>query len=327
MNNSTINEERRDTAVTWFVRLQDCDDELVWLAHREWLEADRANAAAYEAVARLWIEAEALSELEVAPAAPIAEIIDLAAQRPKRPIWRAWGVPAIAAAAVIAAVGLTQIEQPTAPASETFRTDAATSRTIALRDGSRMTLNRSSIATVRFAEHERLVELASGEAAFDVRHDTARPFAVLAGGRAVRVLGTEFNVLNASGTFAVTVRRGLVSVSPKQASGETVRLPAGMALTQDADGRPDKIVKVEAGDAFAWTEGRLIYVDRPLSDIARDLGRYGGDVVTVAPELTRMRVSAVLTIDKSRSLDRQLELLLPIRIERADAGRRIVPAR
>ncbi|WP_447725716.1 FecR family protein [Sphingomonas koreensis] len=326
MTHSTREEERHDTAVTWFVRLQDCDDEEIWLKHRDWLEADRANAAAYDAVARLWIEAEALRELDDSPA-PVAEIIDLSAYRPKRPIWWRWSVPAVAAAAVIAAVGLTQVERATAPISETFRTDAAAIRTITLRDGSRVTLNHSTIVTVQFAQRERVVELASGEAAFDVRHDAARPFAVLVEGRRIQVVGTEFNVLNAGGAFAVTVRRGLVSVSPRLANGETVRLPAGTALTHGPDARADRVVKVEADDAFAWTKGRLIYVDQPLNDVARDLGRYGGDVVTVAPELTRMRVSGVLTIEDSRSLDRQLELLLPIRIERAPAGRRIVPAR
>lgn len=326
MTHSTRDEERYDTAVTWFVRLQECDDDEIWLMHRDWLEADRANAAAYDAVARLWIETEALRELDDSPV-PTAEIIDLSAHRPKRPIRWGWSVPAVAAAAVIAAVGLTQVERAATPATETFRTDAAATRMITLHDGSRMTLNRSTIVTVQFAERERVVELASGEAAFDVRHDVARPFAVLVGGRRVQVLGTEFNVLNAGGAFAVTVRRGIVSVSSRLANGETVRLPAGTALTRARDARADQVVKVEADDAFAWTKGRLVYVDQPLSDVARDLGRYGGDIVTIAPELTRMRVSGVLTIDDSRSLDRQLELLLPIRIERAPAGRRIVPAR
>lgn len=326
MTLSATNEERHDAAVTWFVRLEDCDDERIWLAHRDWLEADPANAAAYDAVARIWVEAEGLPELDAAPDIQLAEVIDLAAHRRKRARWHTWGAPAAAAVIMVAIVGLTQVDRLTSPASETFRTDAVATRVVALRDGSRITLNRNTVVTVRFAEHERVVELASGEAAFDVHHDVARPFAVLAGRRVVRVLGTEFNVLNDRGAFAVAVRRGLVSVAPAQANGKTIRLPAGTALAQDSDARTDKVTHVEADDAFAWKNGRLIYVDQPLSDVARDLGRYGGDVVTVAPELTNTRVSGVLTIGDTRNLDRQLELLLPIRIKSSNTGRRIVPA-
>ena len=323
MTQSDIEEEQHDAAITWFVLLQDCEEEAVWLAHRDWLEADPAHVAAFDAVARMWIEVDDLMQDS---ASSTAEVIDLDARRDERRRWRSLWRPAAAAAAVIAAVGLLQLERLREPAAETFQTDATATRTIALADGSRVVLNRNTVIRVRLRDHARLIELSSGEAAFDVHRDATRPFSVLANGREVRVLGTEFNVLNQAGAFGVTVRRGLVSISAGSNGGPSVRLPAGTALMHRMDAQTDTLTKVKADDAFAWKDGRLIYVDRPISDIARDLGRYGGDTVAVAPELAAMRASAVLTIGDVRSLDRQLELLLPIRIETTARGRRIVPA-
>ncbi len=86
-------------------------------------------------------------------------------------------------------------------------------------------------------------------------------------------------------------------------------------------------VHAHPDDAFAWTHGQLVYADRPLDAVARDLARYGGGTVSVDPALRDIRVTGVIRIGDPATLDRQLEQLLPIRIERHNGQRAIVPAR
>lgn len=315
-------DEHRDAAIAWFVRLQDCDDGRVWRDHFKWLEGNPARVAAFDAVSRLWVR---LDDLSPRDAMPESNVVYLSERRP-RPLRRhLWWIPAVAAAAAV--IGWTQVGQNRSPASETIESAADAPRVIDLADGSRLTLNRDSKVKISLSSDERRVELVSGEVAFDIKHNAARPFTVFAGKRSVQVLGTEFNVLNYGGAFAVSVRRGLVAVSPVPGNGESRELPAGTTLIQRPGGQADSIIPGAVDEAFAWTTGRLVYIDRPLGEVAQDLGRYDRTTVVVAPELARMRVTAVLTIKDNRSLDRQLELLLPVQIEPFGSARRIVPAR
>ncbi|OAN66727.1 FecR family protein [Sphingomonas sp. TDK1] len=324
-----------EVAVEWFVRLQDCEDEQTWLDHLAWMEADPANAKAYARVEHLWIAAEALPPLAPAAAndadpAPDADpaVVSLEAHRADRRSKSRWWLPvsAAAAAAVAGIVALPQLSHWTGPAAQTYRTDGSGTRVVALADGSLLTLNRNTEIVVKLGDKARTAELRSGEAIFDVHHEPARPFTVAAAGREVRVLGTEFDVLNQGGAFGVSVRRGLVAVSSAQDSQTTTRLPAGTGLLRPAGATADRVGPIEPDNALAWAQGRLVYADSTIDDLARDLQRYTGTPVRVAPALRGLRVSGVLTIGDPASLDRQIEALLPIRVDKRDGDRRLVPA-
>ena len=57
------------------------------------------------------------------------------------------------------------------------------------------------------------IELASGEAYFDVVHDASRPFTVYAGNRRITDIGTKFSVFRNGDDVRVTVREGRVRVA------------------------------------------------------------------------------------------------------------------
>ncbi|WP_167693040.1 FecR family protein [Sphingomonas azotifigens] len=321
--------DAEEAAVEWFFRLQDCEDEQPWLDHLAWMEADPAHAEAYAKVERLWIAAEALPPIAPAAADAPAEIVSLDAHRAakQRRVARWWLPVGIAAAASVAAViGLPQLGHLGDPAAQTYRTDGTSTKVVALADGSRLTLNRNTELTVTLGDKVRTAELRSGEAIFDVHHEPSRPFTVAAAGREVRVLGTEFDVLSQNGTFGVAVRRGLVAVSPAQDGGAVTRLPAGTGLRRVAGDTADRVEKIAPDDALAWAKGRLIYSDSPIETVAHDLERYTGTRVSVSPDLRSLRVSGVLTIGDPAAVDRQIEALLPVRVEKVDGERRLVRA-
>ncbi|WP_156360074.1 FecR family protein [Sphingomonas sp. Leaf10] len=321
-------------AAEWFVRLQDCEDEQLWLDHLAWLEADPAHSAAYARVEALWVAADGLADLPadrggtlaVQEGAEVVSFVDRHAARERR---RSWWLPmsaVAAAAAVVALVAGPQIGGLFAPAGQTYRNGGDHAQVVALSDGSRLTLNRDSEVTVTLVRDGRTAELTTGEVIFDVHREPDRPFTVRAGGRDVRVLGTEFDVLNQEGAFAVVVRRGLVSVSDGNGNGPDARLPAGTALTRAPGQSADTITRVDPGAAMAWEKGQLVFADQPIQSIARDLSRYLRTPVAVDPAVRHLRVSGVLSITDPATLRRQVEAVLPVRVRTTDTGMILVPA-
>lgn len=310
MTQSVTTDSIQQAASDWFARLQGDAGLEDWTAFQAWLEVDPAHAAAYDAVESLWVELENLPADAIPVAAEdfAAEPVVAFAPRPK-PHARRWvwtGLGAAAAAAVVVAV----LPQLTRPTFTDYATKRGETREVALADGSRLTLGGATTLRVRLTRTERDVALVDGEASFDVAHQENRPFVVAVADREVRVLGTEFNILSHDDRLAVTVRRGLVSVSggPEGA----VRLTKGQQLIR-AGGATTSLVRATDPDtAFAWKAGKLVYRDAPLAEVVADLNRYVATPIRVDPSAASVKVSGVLLVDEEAAMIRRLELFAPI---------------
>jgi len=82
-----------------------------------------------------------------------------------------------------------------------------------LEDGSTLWLNSNSKVTVAFSENYRRIELITGEAHFEVKKDTSRPFEVYSMNRLVRALGTAFSVHKMKDHVEVLVSEGTVELA------------------------------------------------------------------------------------------------------------------
>ncbi|CAN5351906.1 FecR domain-containing protein [soil metagenome] len=313
-----------EKALQWFVLLSDVDaPESAWLGFTDWLEADAAHASAYAAVERMWSELDAVSDPSPAimpsrrPANDDAPVRGTIARRKGRP---AWLYPTLAAAAaVIVVVGAWPILIPGVSTQGYQTTDAP--RTIVLSDGSQIDMNRHSDLTVRMASSHRDVVLKDGEAAFDVTHDSARPFVIRSGDHDVRVLGTAFNVLNHDGHFSVGVRRGVVAVTPS-GQNAVVRLTAGQKIDQAGSSTP-VMSQTDPAGVSAWRGGVLIYRNSTLGEVAQDLSRYLDKPVTVSPSAQPLRFTGALQVgDEARMLE-QLQEFLPIGVTRSSTTVRL----
>lgn len=323
-------DDAEEAAIQWFVRLQDCEDEQLWEAHLAWLQSDPAHAAAYARVENLWVAADDLRD--AAPLAAQSEgmaVHSLAEARAKRDRSRRWALPllSMAAAAAVAVLAGPQITRMIDPPGETYRTGGEETKVVTLADGSRLTLNRNSAVTVQLEDDRRTATLATGEVLFDVHHEAARPFTVMAAGRDVRVLGTEFDVLDEGGNFAVAVRRGLVSVSPAVDGGVVTKLPAGTALSRERGARVDTVERIDPDQALAWEHGQLVFTDKPIESVAHTLSRYMGTPISVDPALRGMKVSAIFQVADRSQFRRQIEAALPIRMKTTHGRLSFVPAR
>lgn len=152
-------------------------------------------------------------------------------------------------------------------------TAAGEERTVRLDDGSTVRLAPASAVRVAYTHGSRNVELLRGEAYFEVARNPARPFHVRSENAAVTVLGTGFDVRRGASGTDVAVRHGRVRVASSDRSRGAVSLGVGDWVHVPDSGQ----VASGRGSASlvgAWTERRLTAVDRPLSEVLADLGRY-----------------------------------------------------
>jgi transmembrane sensor len=312
------NSDNRDPAsqaADWLVRLQ--ADNLApqeAAAFDAWLSASPANIAAYDATLAL--------SREIETNAASLKALTLAQRQTRslltRRMWLSAG--ALAAAAVALAVVLPQIEPVTEPMSVSTQTGGR--RTLELADGTRIEMNATTRIEIGLERKLRHVTLAEGQAVFDVAHDPRRPFVIAAGDRDIRVIGTQFDVRRRAGQLSVTVARGVVEVWPSGgATGRPYRLRAGQRLSHREGSTEAQVIAAAPEEVLGWRSGRLIYRDRPLSEVVADLNQQFERPVTIAePALADIPVSGVLVLDSQDAVLRRLALLGPIEAVRSATG-------
>lgn len=147
---------------------------------------------------------------------------------------------------------------------------------VTLSDGTKVWLNSETQLKfpVRFPAATRTVEL-TGEAYFEVAHETSRPFIVTTLQQArIQVHGTQFNI-NAYkdlGQVAVTLSEGKVSVR-KENGPELMLKPDEQAVLRD--GQADMVrLAVDASQFSAWKDGMLVFDNTSLGDVSVLLARW-----------------------------------------------------
>lgn len=151
-----------------------------------------------------------------------------------------------------------------------------------LSDGSRVILHAGSRLEVpaNFNRENRDLFL-EGEAYFEVEHDPAKPFVVNSEEVYTRVLGTKFLVQawpEASRNVEVIVVEGKVTVGDKRS--ESALAQQEVIITRNQKGvlaAGSSPVVNEVTDFhwhLGWTEGRLVFEDRKLSEILPRLERW-----------------------------------------------------
>ncbi len=221
-------------------------------AYMQWLTADprhaeilAQHAAAFERMMQLYHWQPGQS----ADANP-----DLFAPRPILP-WRRWGLSLAAAAALVLGGALLWREASPTVSPEHPKSYLRVNERQALPDGSVVELKDGSRIVVEFSAEERRVRL-TGEAHFQVAKNPT-PFVVVAGGVALKAVGTAFNVRLDADAVDVLVTEGRVAVA-------TLKAEDGGRRPEDGDRRP------EAGGRMPEDGGRPA-----LRPVRRSLGEGG----------------------------------------------------
>jgi transmembrane sensor len=195
-----------------------------------------------------------------------------------------------------------------------YGTGVGEQRTVKLSDGSIVTLNTRSEIRVRFEKSQRSVELISGEALFDVAHDTRRPFRVFSDAAVVQAVGTQFNVHRTQSETTVAVVQGIVEVMPlssvrrDDAPNPAERVIAGEQAQMSAQGTLLQHAPAEIDRVVAWRERRLIFRNESLGAIVAEFNRYNETQMFIEGEATSARlVTAVFDADNPGALIAFLE--------------------
>jgi transmembrane sensor len=221
-----------------------------------------------------------------------------------------WSTRMFVAAALVALLALA-IMLSVSPSERSYQTAVGEQRSVALDDGSIVTINTASEILVRYNSQRRLVWLVRGEAMFDVSHDAQRPFDVAVGDVVVRAVGTRFNVDRRAAQTTVTVMEGTVKVIPEAAPARAIsrgEATAGilkaaqrMVLSNNELGVPEPVAN-PAPD-MAWTRRQLVFENQPLSEVAAEFNRYNRRHILIrSPSLEQREITGVFQANDSYPL-------------------------
>lgn len=147
---------------------------------------------------------------------------------------------------------------------------------IELEDGTRIWLNSASLLQypVSFAKDKREIYL-EGEAYFEVKRDTARPFVVHAGAQEISVLGTSFGVTCYEGEIDdyTTLVSGKVKVKFERVDKNFVLQPGMQVAYNKASGVVTER-NVDVSEYVAWKDGIYVFKQKRLEDILTTLSRW-----------------------------------------------------
>lgn len=244
---------------------------------RRWLAASETNRVAWERQNEAWELAGGLrSRFESARSRRAAA--SGARNQPRM----LFAVIAVLSAALVALV----LARFISVESGTMATAGGERRTIALPDGSRVTLNADTRVAVQYDNRTRRVRLVRGEALFNVEPAPRRPFIVVVGRREIRAVGTAFDVRREEqDKLAVTLIQGRISI---------IRTSDHSGLTLTAQGRlPEETILATPGEraiftphsppvldrpilqqVIAWQSGELVFNATSLPEAVREMNRY-----------------------------------------------------
>lgn len=188
--------------------------------------------------------------------------------------------------------------------------------TYVLSDGSRVILHAESLLEVplEFSDDSREIFL-QGEAFFEVKHDTSRPFIVRSENSQTKVLGTKFLIKaweNTSSSVEVLVTEGEVAVSKIKRDQLEVENEVHIRENQlgifhlDAD--PEVTSVTDMNWYLGWTIGKLDFDDRPFSEVITKLEKwYVIDIVLDDRSIGDLKLSA--EFDYSQPMTEVLEAI------------------
>jgi transmembrane sensor len=274
----------QEAASDWCIKLM--TDKLTPAEHEAfltWCDEDEENRVAFDDAVRAW---QAFDPVSSQPAMidmrsdALRDFRKAQAARHALPFDRRAMVAIAAAASVILAIGAGVW---LGTRTQSYTTQTAERRIVALKDGSQVSLDGDTLVRVRFERGRRELWIERGRARFDVAKDPLRPFSVTAGDKVVVATGTQFSVERLSGELRVVLYEGHVNVLRATPAGDMQALKVSR---QSADGSLDAgeqliasgdgaiISPVDTRGAGAWEAGQLVFDNDALATAIARVNRH-----------------------------------------------------
>ena len=188
-----------------------------------------------------------------------------------------------------------------------------------LPDGSKVWLNNGSSLRfpIRFTGKYRILEL-SGEAYFNVTHNSEMPLIVRTSDLQVMVHGTEFNVMAypEDENIAVTLESGNVSLQRVDENHvkNLIKLKPNQHAVFNKKQKELSYMTVKSDKYTSWKDGKLIFIDDPIDVIMTRLERwYNVDIELKDEELSKYTYTATFTDESLKQILELLRVATPIK--------------
>jgi transmembrane sensor len=294
MNKSNL--KTRSQAAKWFMRMQGvADDHPARSQFEAWMMQNPTHAHEYAAIASAWHDFDSTQQLQ-----SLAQAITLKnTQHKMNVVNKAASIMLMIVVSFLGYVGWTEWQaQPLMQIA--LSSNIAEIKKQELPDGSKVTLNAKSAIDITYYRNKRVVTLKRGEAIFEVTKDANRPFVVANDIARVTVLGTRFLVNHVDHRVFVAVDHGRVKVEATNASDANAFMPMILTNGQMAEVNPNAApvrLKRNAADAFGFAQGKLMFDEATLSEVAETLSRYRAEpVVAISKAGKQPHITAVMNI-------------------------------
>ena len=282
-----------DQALDWLIALQ-CPLPGQQAEFEAWLASDPAHVHAFGKAQAAWGGAPVHSAA-VALAAPRKP----SAWRRIKPHWK----PLATAAMLL--IGLFSFSNLPVRLQADHLTVVGERQRLQLDEGAKVLLNTNSAFSSSIKDHQRLARLYQGEAFFEIIPNHGLPLEIDAGPVRASVRDTDFAVRYLNGEAQVQVQRGNVDLS-NTVDDARVRLSAGESIRIGPKGFGPP-AKLDANKDLAWVQGRLIFENRPMSEVLSELRRYyPGWIINTNDKLASVAVTGNYRLDQPLDVVRSL---------------------
>lgn len=284
----------REHAAEWFLRLHAHDLSVAErFAYLQWLKASPAHIGETLQMCQLYSVLYPMKkQLFFTNEDDVSNVVRLPRDDTVTPPARtrsSWHIRALVGAMAIGLVLLAGSIAKRTWLDSTIETQASEWRSLALNDGSLVSVGPRTQLRNQFGGRQRLLHLARGEALFEVAKDASRPFIVDAELAVVRATGTRFGVSRRELEVIVTVEEGTVLVSSDRAGSGPVALEVGEQAIVAATW-PPRVRRVDAARALAWSSRRLVFEDDTVATAAEEFNLRNRVQIVIDPAIGAQRV-------------------------------------
>lgn len=173
-------------------------------------------------------------------------------------------------------------------------------QTLTLADGSMIDMNTDTALRVSGDGKERKVWFDRGEAFFKIKHDSARPFVIVAADQLITDLGTTFSVRREASRVQIALTQGRAQVAPNDLhSGmRAVVLKPGDVVVATPDSiSVSRTSLLALNNQLGWRRGVLVFYNTRLADAASQFDRYSERKILVEGTAASIRIGGTFPVN------------------------------
>jgi transmembrane sensor len=280
---------------------------------QQWRSQHRSHETVYRQLEKIWQESGIILQETVYDAESAWEKVELRLAKKQSPV-RLIGRLAMAAsiAGILFIAGWLLFHKETA--SLRVVQAGLINTPVTLPDGSQVVLRKGATLSFpeTFAAKERSVSL-TGEAWFNVEHDSTHPFRIQTTRAMLEVLGTSFTISTNDQQDELVVTSGKVLFTNKTAAEKHIIYPNQYSIL---NGKGFDIKQVKDSNFLSWKTGIIKFDNTPIDQVATTLSNHYKLVIQADSLLMKQPVTPTITAKFDRqpldSVLQEIKLLVGI---------------